>query len=298
MRIAALILILLTSGLSLQAENRAVSVDFFILLDVSLSMDGAPIRDARDFTAQNIIGALVQPQDWLCLIQFWGETEILWQDTIQSQADIYQLVRTLAGISADGRFTDIGAALDYMSKILDERGHPERPKYILLITDEIQEASAGSRYYAPDNKLSHIMLDYVHRIDRGLYKVITIGYPKQDEIEESARTLYELLSNPPVRPASVLPGAPPGTTVISEENPLSTTLSGETARNSDEDTKTSAEPGTDSTETKQGKSPLLYILLPASFLGIALCILLLVVVPALRRRKRATKHQEESNGDN
>ncbi|MBU0936665.1 MAG: VWA domain-containing protein [Spirochaetes bacterium] len=297
MRIAALILILLTSGLSLQAENRAVSVDFFILLDVSLSMEGAPIRDARDFTAQNIIGALVQPQDWLCLIKFWGESEILWQDTIQSQADTYQLIRTLGGISADGRFTDIGTALDFMGKILEERGRPERPKYILLITDEIQEAPVGSRYYAPDNKLNHTMLDYVHRIDRGLYKVITIGYPKQDEIEESARTLYELLSNPPLRPAVVLPGAPPGTTVITNENPLSAVSeSGKT-----EDNTAGAATGTagspDTEDTKQGASMLLLILLPALFLAVLVCILVLIVIPGLRRKKRAAKHQEEPNGD-
>lgn len=213
-------LILCLSILGLGAETRIVNVDFYILLDVSLSMEGEPIKDAREFTASNIIGDLIEPDDWLCLITFWGDSRVIWQEYIKSASDKVQLIRQLSTIQADGRFTDIGRALDQVSAILDARADTDRPKYILLITDEIQEAVPGTPYYAEDNVLRHHMLDYVRRIDRGLYRVITVGHPQRASIEESARQLYELLANPPSRPSLPLPGAPPGQTEPGNSNPL------------------------------------------------------------------------------
>ncbi|MCK7503698.1 MAG: hypothetical protein MZV70_05995 [Desulfobacterales bacterium] len=45
----------------------------------------------------------------------------------------------------DGRYTDIGRALDFLDPVLSELDAPERLKYILLLTDERQEAPLNLR---------------------------------------------------------------------------------------------------------------------------------------------------------
>jgi len=292
MRKAATLVGLLICSIVAMAETRKINVDFFVLLDVSLSMEGEAIRDARDFTARNIIADLVEPDDWLCLLTFWGDNKIIWQDYIKSQSDKVQLIRQLATIEADGRFTDIGLALDQVSQILEKRGQPERPKYILLITDEIQEARPGTRYYSEEQVLRHHMLDYVRRIDRGLYRVITVGYPYRDSIEESARQLYELLTNPPARPVLPLPGAPPGAPISGNLNPLV------------QEVPVPAAAGTDSIPAATGENnadnPILNInvFLKLGLPILAGLIVVIIVVGLLRRRpKQKPVARKEDDGN-
>ncbi len=206
MRRRAIMLILLVLSLATSgAESRSTSVDFILLMDTSLSMATA-IGDARQYAAGEIVGRLVEPGDWVTLIGFYGQSDIVWQGDIQGQADISALVRSLNNLEAKGRYTDIGAALDYMDRLINQRGFPERPKYILLFTDERQEAPKDSAYYSTDYSIEHPLLEYVKRVDMGSFRVITIGYGLAAQVEGQAHTLMTTLSDPPVRPSSPLPG--------------------------------------------------------------------------------------------
>jgi len=208
----AIMMIFLVLSLSLaSAESRSASVDFIVLMDTSLSMAEA-IEDARQYAAGEIVGRLVEPGDWFALISFYGQSEIVWQGDIKGQEEISTLVRSLNGLKATGRYTDIGAALDYMDKLINTRGFPDRPKYILLLTDERQEAPKDSTYYSTDYSIEHPLLEYVKRLDMGTFRVITVGYGLAAQVEGQARTLMTTLSDPPDRPVSTLPGedAPQG----------------------------------------------------------------------------------------
>ncbi len=206
MRRRAIMLILLVLALATSgAESRSTSVDFILLMDTSLSMADA-IGDARQYAAGEIVGRLVEPGDWVTLIGFYGQSEIVWQGDIQGQAEISALVRSLNNLEAKGRYTDIGAALDFMDKLINQRGFPERPKYILLLTDERQEAPKGSAYYSTDYSIEHPLLEYVKRVDMGSFRVITVGYGLAAQVEGQAHSLMTTLSDPPARPSSPLPG--------------------------------------------------------------------------------------------
>lgn len=205
-RRAIQVLLLVTALAGLHAESRSASVDFLLLMDTSLSMaDG--IDAARKYAAGEIIGRLVEPGDWVSIMRFYGTSEIVWQGDVTSQEDIAAMVRSLNELKADGRFTDIGSALDSMEALLQERGKPDRPKYILLLTDERQEAPKDSQYYSPTYTPSHRLLEYVKRVDMGQFRVITIGYGLSARIEVEARTLMTTLSDPPARPREPLAGA-------------------------------------------------------------------------------------------
>ncbi len=206
MKSRVLLAMLLATVLSgLPAESRSAGVDFVLLVDTSLSMADA-IAGARQYAAGDILGRLVEPGDWVAILKFYGDTEVVWQGDVEQQSDVAAMVRSLNELKADGRFTDIGNALDAMDRLLLERGQPDRPKYILLLTDERQEAPRDSRYYSPDYVAEHPLLEYVKREDKGSFRVITIGYGLSARIEVEARTLMTTLSEPPQRTQAPLAG--------------------------------------------------------------------------------------------
>jgi len=206
MRSRAILAMLLATVLAgLPAESRSAGVDFVLLVDTSLSMADA-IAGARQYAAGEILGRLVESGDWVAILKFYGDTEVVWQGDVERQSDIAAMVRSLNELRADGRFTDIGNALDAMDRLLLERGKPDRPKYILLLTDERQEAPKDSRYYSPDYRVEHPLLEYVKREDKGSFRVITIGYGLSARIEVEARTLMTTLSEPPQRSSTALAG--------------------------------------------------------------------------------------------
>lgn len=187
-------------------EARSTRIDFVLFVDTSLSMVDA-MEAAKEYVAGELVGRLVEPGDWVALHKFYGASERVWQGDVTGEADVAEIVRSLKGLEANGRYTDIGSALDTMERILDERGLPERPKYVLLITDERQEAPRESRYYASDYTARHPLLEYVKREDKGAFRVITIGYGISARVELEARSLLTTLTEPPARADPSLPGA-------------------------------------------------------------------------------------------
>ncbi len=209
-----LILLALIAGLSLQAlaaqagsatapaatdkEHRPGSLDVILLLDKSLSM--APFfEEAKAYAAGKVLAPVLIPGDRLIVEAVYGKVVRLVTADIATDADTAKAIRAIRALKADGRFTDLGAALDAAKRDLDELGKPERPKYVLLITDERQEAPKGSPYQAPDYKLKHPSLEYVKKVDLGKFRAITVGLQVGSKVSAVAPTVMQLLLDPPAR---------------------------------------------------------------------------------------------------
>ncbi len=209
-RIIALLSFIMVLTFSLRPEEhadaRVDAIDLIVLIDTSLSMHDA-MPAAKEFVAGELVGRIALPGDWILVMGFYGEQDILWRDDLKSEEEKASLVRSLRSLEASGRFTDIGSALDLLDEIVRQRGKPERAKYMVLVTDERQEAPYGTRYYSADYRIEHRLLEYVKRVDMGLFRVITIGYGIGERIEGDARDIMRTLSDPPNRPVSALPGA-------------------------------------------------------------------------------------------
>lgn len=191
-------------------ESRTSSIDVILLVDKSLSMVDAEAA-VKSYIAGEVIGPVIMPGDRLIIETFYGKIDRLYAGTVRSEDDKAAIVRSLNTVSPNGRFTDIGEALDRASLDLAELGQPERPKYVLLLTDERQEAPAGTKYYAPDYKLVHPALQYVRRVDLGLFRAITVGYDVGARIDQTMPGVMRLLTDLPPRKASDFPDLPAGT---------------------------------------------------------------------------------------
>jgi hypothetical protein len=186
------------AGAAAPTELRAGSLDVILLLDKSLSM--APfMAEAKAYAASKILGPILIPGDRIIVEAVYGRVDRLISLSIGSEADKAKAIRAVGAVKANGRYTDLGAALDAAKRDLDELGQPERPKYVLLITDERQEAPKGSPYQATDFKLKHPSLEYVKRVDLGKFRAITVGLQVKDKVDKTAPAVMELLMDPPLR---------------------------------------------------------------------------------------------------
>jgi hypothetical protein len=210
-KFTVLMLALSVSAFPLPAEEArgGATIDVVLLVDKSLSMRPA-IDPLKKYVAGDVIGPLLMPGDRLIIETFYGKTDRLFAGTIRSEEDKARVVRSLNGIVADGRFTDIGAALDRAQADLAELGEPDKPKYVLLLTDERQEAPAGTKYYAADFKLRHPALQYVKRVDLGSFRAITVGFGVGERVEAQAGKVMQLLAEIPKRDGSKYPALPAG----------------------------------------------------------------------------------------
>lgn len=204
-----LALSVLASQVTAEEARGGANIDVILLVDKSLSMRSA-IAPLKNYLAGEVIGPLLVPGDRLIIEAFYGKTDRLFAGTIRSEEDKARVVRSLNAINADGRFTDIGSALDQAQADLSELGEPEKPKYVLLLTDERQEAPAGTKYYAPDFKLKHPALQYVKRVDLGSFRAITIGFDVEKRVEAQAGKVMQLLTEIPKRDGSQYPALSAG----------------------------------------------------------------------------------------
>jgi hypothetical protein len=169
-----------------------------LLLDKSLSM--APyFAEVKAYVATQVIEPTLVPGDRLIVELVYGKVERLLTTRIGSEAEKAAAIRALRSVRADGHYTDLGRALDAAKKDLDELGQAERPKYVLLVTDERQEAPKGSPYAAPDYKLRHPSLEYIKRLDLGRFRVITVGLQVKPKVEKAAPAVMQLLMDAPLR---------------------------------------------------------------------------------------------------
>jgi hypothetical protein len=179
-------------------EKRAGSIDMVLLLDKSLSM--APFfAEVKNYVAKAVIRPILEPGDRLIVETVYGRVDRLLSMTITSTDDVSKALRAIQSVKADGRFTDLGRALDVASRDLGELGKPEVPKYVLLITDERQEAPKDSPYQTKDYKLKHPSLAYIKRVDLGKFRAITVGLQVEAKVTAAAAQVMQLLAEPPVR---------------------------------------------------------------------------------------------------
>lgn len=157
------------------------------------------IEEAKSYAAAKVLGPILIPGDRLIVELVYGKVERLISLSIGSEEDKAKAIRAIRAVRANGRFTDLGAALDAAKRDLDELGQSNRPKYVLLITDERQEAPKGSPYQASDFKLKHPSLEYIKRVDLGKFRAITVGLQVGAKVEKTTPAVMELLMDPPVR---------------------------------------------------------------------------------------------------
>jgi hypothetical protein len=172
----------------LLADTRTQNIDIMVALDKSLSME-QNIGAVKNWVDSYLIDQVVVPGDFLDVVAFYGKADVIISQTIKTDADKAEVKKVISGIRGNGRFTDIGNALDVLKAQIATKENDGRDKYVLLLTDGIQEAPPTSKYYAPDGKFNHEFLANTKTIQQKGWKVMILGIGTETAAKDLATAL-------------------------------------------------------------------------------------------------------------
>ena len=161
-------------ALPASADVRKENIDVIIALDKSLSMVDK-VGAVKDWVNSSIVDQLLIPGDTLVVVAFYGKADVIISQLVAGDAEKLAIKTAISKISGNGHFTDIGNALDVVKEQVAQRENDGREKYVLLLTDGIQEAPPGSKYYSKDGSFNHEFLQNTKTIPEKGWKVMILG---------------------------------------------------------------------------------------------------------------------------
>lgn len=181
--IFGILLLFAASGTLQMAADERPAYDVILLVDKSISMEESRNLDVvKEFMATSVIDQKVNIGDFLILMDFWGQAEVVDSFDIDTQADKERAKSLIQSIMSTKRETntDIGNAIDVAKAQIDVLACSTRPKIVLMVTDGIQEAPRFSKYYSPDGKFTNAFLAQATTIAKKGWKIqmIEIGGAK------------------------------------------------------------------------------------------------------------------------
>ncbi len=194
--LTAPILACLLAVFPLSAGERTIPVDMFIMIDKSLSMaEPGKFDSLHDWVRNQLIAQMLIDGDWITIYQFYGEASNILTTEIRSAGDRDRIIAAIDTIKPDGKFTDIGLALDTIQKALDARGKNDRLKVLLLLTDLKQEAPWTSRYAGSPDKFESPYLAEARIVQHDSWYEITVDMGIQDRVVSASRNIFEAIAS-------------------------------------------------------------------------------------------------------
>ena len=198
MKIKKLIFIfLLLAGVlfNLNAGERTMPVDMIIMIDKSLSMqDPGKFDSMQQWVLDELIGQIIITGDWISIYQFYESPEHLLSIEIKGKEDTDKIIKTVNKISPNGRFTDVGKALDKIREAVNQRGENGRYKVLFMLTDLEQDAPITSKYSGKQKKFSSPYLVESRIIKHDNWYEITVDMGLEDRVIKTSKSLFSDLT--------------------------------------------------------------------------------------------------------
>ncbi len=188
--IVAALAVALVLAAPVLADTRKANIDVIIALDKSLSMsEQGKIAAVKTWVNSFILDQLIIPGDNLTVIAFYGKADIVISQAITNDADRAAAKAVISNLKGNGRFTDIGNALDVVKAQLAAKESDGREKYVLLLTDGIQEAPPSSKYWSKNGAFNHEFLANTKTIQQKGWKVMILGIGIDTAAKQLAKEL-------------------------------------------------------------------------------------------------------------
>jgi Mg-chelatase subunit ChlD len=184
------LLILIVSCLTCFADKRTENIDIILAIDKSLSMGENQKIDAVERYANTwLLDEVLIPGDFLVVIAFYGKAEAIISETVTNETIKQSIKDKISQIRGNGRFTDIGNALDAMKVQMDKYKDNGRKKFVLMMTDGIQEAPPYSKYFTQRGKYNYEFVENTKTILQQGWKIEILGIGADAEVKDLATQL-------------------------------------------------------------------------------------------------------------
>ena len=109
---------------------------------------------------------------------------------IKSKEDTNKIIKTVNKISPNGRFTDVGRALDKIQEAVNQRGENGRYKVLFMLTDLEQDAPITSKYSGKQKKFSSPYLVESRIIKHDNWYEITVDMGLDERVVKTSKALF------------------------------------------------------------------------------------------------------------
>ena len=184
---------LLSAGVlfNLNAGERTKPVDMIIMIDKSLSMqDPGRFDSLQQWVLDELIGEIIINGDWISIYQFYESPEHLISIEVKGKDDTAKIIKTIREIQPNGRFTDVGKALDKIQEAVNERGENGRYKVLFMLTDLEQDAPMTSKYSGKQKKFSSPYLVESRIIKHDNWYEITVDMGLDERVVKTSKALF------------------------------------------------------------------------------------------------------------
>lgn len=187
--LVALLVICFT--LNLNAGERSIPVDMILMIDKSLSMQEAGKFDSlQKWVLNELVGQMLTEGDWISIYQFYEKQEHVISVDIKNKDDKQKVIAAISNIKPNGKYTDIGSALDTINTAVKNRGKNERQKVLLIITDLEQDAPLTSKYAGKQSKFKTPYLVEARIIKHDKWYEITLDMDIQSRVVQTTKQLF------------------------------------------------------------------------------------------------------------
>ncbi len=177
---------------TLSATKRTIPVDVVLMIDKSVSMQEPGKFDSlKKWVVNELIEQMLIPGDKVEIYQFYEVPEYLDSIKLNSEQDKQKVVDTINSITPNGKFTDIGKALDKIAAVAKSLRNGNKYKILLLITDLEQDAPLASKYAGKQKKFSSPYLIESRIIPHAKWYEITLDMSIQDRVIETTQELFD-----------------------------------------------------------------------------------------------------------
>ncbi|AAC65716.1 vWA domain-containing protein [Treponema pallidum] len=181
--------------LCLHAGERTVPVDIFLMIDKSRSMqEPGKFSSLHRWVRDEFVSSMTIQGDWITVYQFYEKPEELITLTLRSEQDRDKIISVVDSIVPNGRYTDIGRALDTVWEIQEKRKDNNRHKVLLLVTDLEHDAPLTSKYRGKQRSFQSPYLVRARRVKHDNWYEITLDMAVHDRVAHTARELYRSIA--------------------------------------------------------------------------------------------------------
>ena len=184
---------LLSAGVvfNLNSGERTMPVDMIIMIDKSLSMqDPGRFDSLQQWVLDELIGEIIINGDWISIYQFYESPEHLISIEVKGKEDTAKIIKTIREIQPNGRFTDVGKALDKIQEAVNKRGENGRYKVLFMLTDLEQDAPMTSKYSGKQKKFSSPYLVESRIIKHDNWYEITVDMGLDERVVKTSKALF------------------------------------------------------------------------------------------------------------
>lgn len=176
---------------ALFAGERTIPVDIFLMIDKSLSMaEESKFGSMHRWVRDELISQMVIAEDNVIIYSFYEKPELLLDLQVKNEKDRNKIIEVIDNITPDGKYTDIGRALDTIQHALNKSKKNGRHKILILLTDLKQDAPWTSKYSGKQESFKSPYLAEARIIQHDKWYEITLDMDIQDRVVKTTQELY------------------------------------------------------------------------------------------------------------